>query len=276
MSPPVRRRRPWTAGIVVLILLFLAAAPFLWIFFGQLRRDPVDELLNRRQFDRALQRVDQAMANAPGDGHLLCQRAFAYWALGDFDQAGRATEQVLTGKSRDGLAYGVRALMLIVQGDTTEAESQANSYVSSSSKQWRAYWVRGIVLRDSEKLDAALSDFDAAMQLAGEPEQKSLCYAYRASVHLQRDNQSALRDADIAVNLAPEIPIGYLIRAIVLERIKNHAESQRDVRTYARLVPQEAEAARLIVQEVAAGAAYTEQLAARIRYAIAQPNTAAP
>jgi tetratricopeptide (TPR) repeat protein len=262
--------------LVILALPLLGIGPFIWIFLGRLRHDEVDSLLNRRQFSEALRRVDSALVRTPGDGRLLSQRAYASWALGNFEQAALATAQVLASNSRFGLALGVRALMFDVNGDAASAEAQANMYVSEASQDWRAYWVRATVMRDSDKLDAALVDLDTAMRLAQETDQKAVCYAARASVHLQRDNQSALRDADLAVNLAPDVPAGYLIRAIVLERIQNFAQSRQDLLTYSRLVPAEAEAARLLVKEVAAGLPYTEQLAARIRFATQhQPREAA-
>ena len=274
MQRSEKRSRIWVAPLLVLLLV-AAATPSVWTYISRLRDDTVDELLNRRRFRDALRTISLRLKTRKNDSELYAQRAYAHWAMGSFLQASKAVSDADDCSRPSGLSKGVRALMHTVSGEVDEALAEANGYVAAANKDWRSYWIRAVVFRDSQRWSAAITELESAQRLAREPHQQAMCHAARASILLREDTRGALREADLAIQVAPQVPAGYLMRAIALERIQDFASSRNDLERYASLAPEEGPAARMICKAVAAGALYSEQLVARIRYAAANPPGAA-
>lgn len=144
-------------------------------------------LLSKGNTADALDDLGQAAACAPAPAALLNNRGVLNRELGRFDQAIADFTKVIELRPQDSLAYYNRA--------ETHYRTAAGAL--------------------------AMSDYGRAIELASDPNAKHIVHAYSQRGRLRgqaNDHEGAIRDFDKVIELRPDLPAGYVNKAISLRK----------------------------------------------------------
>jgi len=165
-------------------------------------------MLQRRDFERAMESFDQALKLDNTNADIFAARANLYYIIGN-QQIRRALQQ---GKLTDSM----RGPFVQSMRDYTSAIQLENDNVSF-------YQARGIVFRVLGEYDKALSDFNKVIQ--AQPNNFSI-YDRRAECYADMaDYPKALADLDKALKINPKDRLNAYFRGVIFARQGKYNEA---------------------------------------------------
>ena len=151
-----------------------------------------NELLNKRQYDQAIEQFDQALQLEPRSA----------WALAD------------------------RGMARVWKNDATGARKDFDAAEAIEPKNWVAWQGRGVLALRESNLDEAVTHFTAALK---ERPNDTFALNWRAEAYRRRgETDNALADSAAVIRIYPQNLATYAFRAAVLRQAGRPAEAAQE------------------------------------------------
>lgn len=226
-----------TVVSLILVLLVLTAGPIWALDTPELRA--AYEAYRRADYPRAISLWEDALNKTNLDdedkGQIHLNIALSYNALGKPQLAQRHMEISLRFNPNDPNAYVAQGDLMAAQGKFKQAVANYTNAIALDSEFFGAYLNRAIAHSKSRNLNAALADFDQAMNYGAPPPQvynaRGNAYEYMGSL------EQALAQFTRAIELKPTYPSPYFNRSRIYERMGRLKEGMADAKRFAELAP---------------------------------------
>jgi tetratricopeptide (TPR) repeat protein len=196
--------------------------------------------LDRRDFDRAIAELNEAIRLDPNNSHAFSNRGFAYLrkdnsdperAKADFNEAIRLDLKNFEALSGRGAVYTMNK-------DFDRAFADLNQAIRLEPKYANAYVNRGNVYESKKDYDRAIADYNEAIRL--DP-QLPRAFHYRGISYAKKnDLDRAIADYSEAIRLTPKSAPAYMIRGNAYYRKNEFDRAMADYREVITLNPQNA------------------------------------
>lgn len=165
--------------------------------------------------EEGLKDFQQAITVAPGYYEAYSEMAMAYLTLGKTDEAIKSFRKSIevSGDTYGDAEVGLGTL-LIEKGDTGEGEKMIRRGVDLNPNSWRGFYELGKLDLGRNQLDPALKSAEQAKSLAPNV---PIVYRLLANIHLREKNYTELlKDLDAYIKLDPNSPAG--VRAVQMRQ----------------------------------------------------------
>ncbi|MDJ0574752.1 MAG: tetratricopeptide repeat protein [Xenococcaceae cyanobacterium MO_234.B1] len=190
------------------------------------------------EYDEALQALEQAIDNFPGDFILYQWKLEILYQLGRYQEALAAVNTSLEYNPNSPMGYSRRANILLALQDNEGAISAINKALNLQPGNAVLYKARGGYRVHQEDYEAAIADFNKAIEI--EPE-FAQAYAERGFVYAKKGNrQGFTSDSSEALRLQPENGWLYTIRGNSYFALGEKEKGIRDYDTAISLQPESA------------------------------------
>jgi tetratricopeptide (TPR) repeat protein len=188
--------------------------------------DKGKELLEKHEYEPAIQALTEASQAAPGEALPYAYRALAQALRRKLPEARADCDKALELKAGLTEAVAVRARVQALSKQNDEALADAMEAVRLDGKSALALTCRSFVYLQQGKLEPALQDANKAVKLAPE---LALCYDDRGSVYLaKKDYAQAVADYSKAIEIAAKFPAAYTHRGDAYLAWKKTKEATAD------------------------------------------------
>jgi Tfp pilus assembly protein PilF len=175
--------------------------------------------------DASLTDFQQAVAKAPDYYEAYSEMAIAYVTMGKTQEAqGSFRKSIEASHNTYGDAYVGLGTLLIEKGSVDEGEKDLRRGVELSPKSWRGFYELGKLELGHNHLDLALKSAEQAKTLAPNV---PIIYRLLANIHIQQKSYSELlNDLDTYIKLDPDSPAGLRaaqMREQVAQEVAKHS-----------------------------------------------------
>ncbi|MEK7486553.1 MAG: tetratricopeptide repeat protein, partial [Planctomycetota bacterium] len=179
-------------------------------------------LLQKKDFERAIQRYQQALEFNPEDIKALLNRGVAYAALHKREEAMQDYDAVLQKSPQRVEAYSNRGLLYLEMGQLEIALQNFEQAIQYSPLSAECYLNRGFARSKQGDREFAFSDYDQALLL--NPYDAKIYIARGLLKQEMKNNAGALFDYSKAICLEPNLPQPYFYRGQI--RLKEKKETE--------------------------------------------------
>lgn len=188
------------------------------------------EALAARQPDRAIQLVNEILANDARHVAAYIVRARSYLRIGDLTKAAESLAQAIRLQPDLPEAYLYRGHLYKANKRYDQAIADYGRALELNPELAAAYYHRGDVRLITNRHEMALADFTVAIAKQNSTRTPAPTPYYKRGylLYLQQDYKAAVRDFSRAIELAPAMYEAYLYRANALAALRRHALAIRD------------------------------------------------
>jgi serine/threonine protein kinase/tetratricopeptide (TPR) repeat protein len=220
----------------------------------KIKFDAAQEALQRQDYDRAIELLNEVLALDPGYAHAYQQRGQAYFARNDHDRAIEDYTQALNSPAlQSAETFRLRGQAYFAKKDDDAAVKDCNEAISRDANDAAAHALRGRAYLRQKKFQKAIDDLNAARQrktdLRLDPELVAAYTGRGQELAEVMDYENALGAFTEAILLDPKGEALYRQRGDVHRLKKDHAQALDDYTHAWRLSPDSAEAGRRLAEE---------------------------